>query len=360
MRGFRGTGLQQEYNVPPGHLPETTSICDQETNNDSTPGHSMPVHNDSQVESDIDTPSLSIRRLLRPVIVTDGHFLNLCVFDTRYLRPRRNKGTDSNTDSAVETEDQNEDEFSDLMNHIDDDLDVESPFLPTIDDDSQDIMEITEEITMEDSGDNNNRNEGCNTATEQPSSHTSGTINWAQRSKDLENVSKVLMDSDVCETFRKGPRIGIDPGIKQQAREKKRQDKIDVLESQLPPFSRTTLRDYFNYLCESTSVPASTPQESFAQHSSSSSTAQGDRTVLTRIVEFYREPWWRQSRWKMKRAQTGAMDTAINRLIGMTGATDGSKKPGNNRAVFGIGLAQFSEASSKHTKLLKRFIKKAS
>ncbi|KAI8357045.1 hypothetical protein B0O80DRAFT_305170 [Mortierella sp. GBAus27b] len=214
MRGFRGTGLQQEYNVPPGHLPETTSICDQETNNDSTPGHSMPVHNDSQVESDIDTPSLSIRRLLRPVIVTDGHFLNLCVFDTRYLRPRRNKGTDSNTDSAVETEDQNEDEFSDLMNHIDDDLDVESPFLPTIDDDSQDIMEITEEITMEDSGDNNNRNEGCNTATEQPSSHTSGTINWAQRSKDLENVSKVLMDSDVCETFRKGPRIGIDPGIK--------------------------------------------------------------------------------------------------------------------------------------------------
>lgn len=61
----------------------------------------------------------------------------------------------------------------------------------------------------------------------------------------------------------------------------------------------------------------------------------------------------------MKRAQTGAMDTAINRLIGMTGATDGSKKPGNNRAVFGIGLAQFSEASSKHTKLLKRFIKKA-
>jgi hypothetical protein len=203
----------------------------------------------------------------------------------------------------------------------------------------------------------------------------------------------MFMDSAFCEAFHQGPRIGIDPGIRypitatkidpinpnkrhvlrvsrgflnrpwqqfqQQFREKKRQGGIDVLESQMPSFSRATIGEYFSYLCKSP-VPTSVPQESDAHLSSSSSSTPTNETVLARITGFYREPWWRQGRWRMKRVKNGAMDIAIKRLIGMTGVTEGIKKPADNRAVFGIGLAQFSGANSKYTKLLKRFIKKTS
>jgi hypothetical protein len=52
------------------------------------------------------------------------------------------------------------------------------------------------------------------------------------------------------------------------------------------------------------------------------------------------------------------MDLAIKQVLRMSGATEGRKKEAFNKAVFCIGLANFSAPGSKHKVLIKKFVQK--
>ncbi|KAK3814436.1 MAG: hypothetical protein J3Q66DRAFT_37414 [Benniella sp.] len=91
---------------------------------------------------------------------------------------------------------------------------------------------------------------------------------------------------------------------------------------------------------------------SSSSSSTSSSSSQGNRTVLETITSFYRDPWYCRAHWDMKREQKSRMDLAIKQVLRMSGATEGQKKGASNRAVFCIGLANFSTPGSKHKMLI--------
>ncbi|KAI8357387.1 hypothetical protein B0O80DRAFT_496160 [Mortierella sp. GBAus27b] len=177
-------------------------------------------------------------------VVTDGQFVNLIVFDTRQLRPRRNSNTGNGT------EDSHDKEMLDVLQSINHDMEVEDPFLSIqkADDGPTTTMEPIESSA---------------------STQQRGRINWMQRSRDLENVGTVLANPEDCLEYKNATSIGIDPGVRgvQEA------SRISKLESQIPSLSISTVQEYFIYLCTS-SVPAS-------------------MTALDRITSFYRDRWYR-------------------------------------------------------------------
>ncbi|KAG0195430.1 hypothetical protein BGX31_006275, partial [Mortierella sp. GBA43] len=104
---------------------------------------------------------------------TDGQFVNLIVFDTRQLRPRRNSNTGNGT------EDSHDKEMLDVLQSINHDMEVEDPFLSIqkADDGPTTTMEPIESSA---------------------STQQRGRINWMQRSRDLENVGTVLANPEDC------------------------------------------------------------------------------------------------------------------------------------------------------------------
>lgn len=377
MGSYRGVGLQADYSIPDEHLSNNSA-------SDAIP-EGLQDNTLEEAMDEVDDPQeyTRPRKLLRPVIVTDGVFLNLVVFDTLHRRPRRKR---SDTDDAINDEQESEDQdMLDILNGINEDLEVENPFLPVpeADEGPTTIIET---------------HEPCVSTSSSAQPQARGAINWAQRSRDLENVGTVLAKPEDCQEYKNAARIGIDPGVKypitatkvdplnpekrhtvrissaflnrpyhifrRELEERKRHAGISRLESQIPSLSRSTIPEYFTYLfgtsLESVSGLGSTMSTSLPYQVSPSSSSRGTSTVFNRIDSFYRDCWFRRARWNMKRGQTGCLDIAIKRLLRMAGGTEGAKKKPEIKAIFGVGMAQFSGPNSKHTKLLKRFIMKAS
>ncbi|KAK3810228.1 MAG: hypothetical protein J3Q66DRAFT_415654 [Benniella sp.] len=239
MGSYRNVRLQSEYEIP------ETQVSTEEDGTE-TEGQSM--------------------KLLRPSVVTNGHFVNLLVYETKHLRPRKS----SQVGDGEEGEDEEDQEVLDILNSINEDLGVEAPFLPASEEGPSAIVESLETSTS--------------TATSSSSSWSRprGSVNWLQRSRDLENVGTVFANPGDCEPYAMGPRIGIDPGVtypitatkldplnpdtrhtirvsstflnepshhfQQKLQEQKQQQGISRSESRIPPFTRGTLVKYFAYL----------------------------------------------------------------------------------------------------------------
>ncbi|KAG0007111.1 hypothetical protein BGZ65_006656 [Modicella reniformis] len=97
--------------------------------------------------------------------------------------------------------------------------------------------------------------------------------------------------------------------------------------SELPPLSRSTINEYFEYLRTAT-VPFPVP-------SSPTPSASAPQSIRDKILGFYRQPWYRLGKWNSKRGQICCMDVAIKKLICMAGGTEGSAKKRNNKTIFG-------------------------
>jgi hypothetical protein len=97
-------------------------------------------------------------RLLRPVVVTNGHFVNLIVYGTKHLRPRKS----SQVGSGEEGEDEEDQEVLDVLKPINEDLGVEAPFL-TASEEEQGPSAIVESIeTSTSSSSSQSRPRGSN------------------------------------------------------------------------------------------------------------------------------------------------------------------------------------------------------
>lgn len=137
LAGFADVGLQRDYEITSNLIPGTA---------DTHPAEELELEDDIThlaeelgLEDDITHPVAGLetevtsseessthaerppRRLLRPVLVTDGIFVNLIVPDTRWLRPRRvqeakDDPTTANSDSGGDVE------LADILGGVNEDL----------------------------------------------------------------------------------------------------------------------------------------------------------------------------------------------------------------------------------------------
>jgi hypothetical protein len=131
--------------------------------------------------------------------------------------------------------------------------------------------------------------------------------------------------------------------------ERKNDHGITELESNIPPFSLSTLDDYFTYMIGPASdIDHSTPP------------------ILQRLLDFYNAPWYRKRQWDAKEASTACIDYSIKALLRMANGSEGHDKTKNKNSrnvVFCVGLASFNSRTglpSKHTVVSKRFITRVS
>ncbi|KAF9952257.1 hypothetical protein BGZ65_005403 [Modicella reniformis] len=147
-------------------------------------------------------------------------FLNLIVYDTRHRRRPHRNDNDSQGEDVVE-----------ILNGINEDLQVDSPFLLV------------------------------NEADEGPSNIV----------ETHEEYSTLTTTSKISSAFLNRPwRL-----FQQKLQQEKKQQGILGLESKLPPLSRSTINEYFEYLRPS------------------SSTLSASQSIRDRILGFYRQPWYR-------------------------------------------------------------------
>ncbi|KAF9406410.1 hypothetical protein BGZ76_006345, partial [Entomortierella beljakovae] len=264
MKGYKGVGLQSDNHVP--------------------------------------TP----RRQLRPSFFTNGLTLTLLAYDTsKYKRGRGPQVSQVSQSSSAQPgpssssaqlgssssnpagmgndgdgdEDEDIEGDEDLFGGIDDDdiMQVDKPFIGEIEEDEEEVEE--------------------GSSSTNPLSPVSvnlrSKVNWKQRSRLLENVEAKYNTSTVCPDPNNTVIIGIDPGEKysmtiakldpQRANEReilrvsrnylyrplkkfrraleerKLRRGITAIETHIPPFSRSTLTQYFDYMKSlSSQVPSST------------------------------------------------------------------------------------------------------
>ncbi|KAF9571041.1 hypothetical protein EC968_001075 [Mortierella alpina] len=266
--------------------------------------------------------------------------------------------------------------------------------------------------------------------------------------KDAEEAFKNMSRSSTSYPNRNTRPIGIDPGINiaaeavmidpanpgkmearavrvirkvlnkptkyfaQRLQRRKRDMGIDIVESKIPPFSRTTLREYLKFLLEpdgplnadSASVTLAPPPlpPPTVPHSGGSSSArvrvrqapapqasarratrhQRGNTRLDMLNRFYSEEpflptsraeaggrqqsprhWFLRNRWDAKKAKGGMMDIAIDAIFQLGGGTSHLKQRNDANAnfVLGIGSGQFRgrQQYSLHGPFLRRLVSKA-
>lgn len=201
--------------------------------------------------------------------------------------------------------------------------------------------------------------------------HPHEGINWRRGSKILQNVEVAYEHAENCPRADRTIVIGMDPGevatmtatrldparpsnrasvkvkrsflyrpyiiFRRLLEQRKNAHGIDVLESQIPAFSRDGIHRYLDYMSQD-----------------------GTRE---RLLSFYLCPWFLRKYWDCRKAQLAAYDfgiKAILRLVDRLAVHEARRREAwEPQVVFAIGLGSFDTQTglpSKHSLLEKRFV----
>ncbi|KAF9949650.1 hypothetical protein BGZ72_008598 [Mortierella alpina] len=331
---------------------------------------------------------------LKGTICTNGLVLHLLAYDTTSTK-RRAKGRDQKAqggdqdlfDMQAEIDEEFELDEAFVRDQDESDTEMASVSSDGSEEDTgrgeQDIEMATQEDTWMEIEPEEDIAEGSSARKRRPEpsppaqgkrqrvAHPHEGINWKRSSKLLQNVEIAYEHAENCPQVDNTIIIGMDPGevvtmaatrldptrpsnrasvkvtrsflyrpyilFRRLLEERKRVQGIDVLESQIPSFSRDGIHRYLDFMSND-----------------------GNRD---RLLGFYMCPWFLRKSWDCRKAQLAAYDygiKAILRLVDRPGVHEARRREDwEPQVVFAVGLGSFDTQTglpSKHSQFEKRFI----